>query len=301
MSLIDQTRLKGVLRAVENKVFSTDPVAARGHLESLRALHRSYSGNDLVASLLVSVLTEMAFDHPAETIPEIEQVLRAPCFEHDTPRKYLIRAIFHRGASILALAGVPHSGGEGNWTEYMQQSSEGLRQAAAALENMFPDSEECHAVQVAMMIDIYHASGDETIREDINLLLEGAAAAASDSDIGLALKAAHGNAREGLAWGEERCVTSGDGLARTFFVDLFGFNLVILRSFINDGNAGSEMDSPEGRSGDASELGDIQNGDEFEEDDGEHAIGHVVPDLPDVKSVIMQLIRRLELQKKGLL
>jgi hypothetical protein len=39
MSLIDQTRLKAVLRAVENKVFSTDPVAGRAQLDSLRALH----------------------------------------------------------------------------------------------------------------------------------------------------------------------------------------------------------------------------------------------------------------------
>jgi hypothetical protein len=296
MSLIDQTRLKGVLRAVENKVFSTDPVAARGHLESLRALHRSYSSNDLVASLLVFVLTEMMFDHPSETIHEIEQVLRAPCFEHDTPRKYLIRAIFHRGASILALAEVPHSGGEGNWTEYMQQSSEGLRQAASALENMFPNSEECHAIQVAMMIDTYHASGDETIREDINLLLEGAAAAASDSDIGLALKAAHANASAGLEWGEERVVPPGDGLATSFFADLFEFNLVSLRTFINNAVLDSEIDSTDDdleNSLDFEDSGDTSRFEITEEEHEEFRNGErsLIPE--DVKSIVSKFKGRL--------
>lgn len=232
MTLIDQSRWKAVLRAVENKVFNTDPVAGRVHLDSLRALHKSYPDNEAIACLLVSILSGEMFDDPLKTLPEIERVLNALCFAHDTPRKYLTRAVFYRGSTLLGQAKAPHSDGQGNWADMLEQYNEASREAASALESMFPNSEECHALQVAMMIDSYLVSGDESIREDVNLLLEGAASAAGDSDVGLAIKAAHANAIEGFGWGDDREMTIGQGLARGYFSDLFSLNLPTLRKMI---------------------------------------------------------------------
>ena len=209
---------------MENKVFSTDP-AGRAQLDSLRALHRSYPENESMAALLVSLLSEEMINDPVQFMPEIERVLEAPCFAHDTPRKYLTRAVFYRGGTLLGQAKVPHSDGKGNWANKLEQFGEGLREAAAALENLFPDSEECHALQVAMMIDSYLLSGDDSIREEVNLLLEGAAGAAGESDVGLALKAAHANAIEGLEWGHVRAMPLGEGLAQEYFAELFTLNL----------------------------------------------------------------------------
>jgi TPR repeat protein len=234
MSLIDQSRWKAVLRAVENKVFSTDPVAGRVHLDSLRALHKSYPEDELIASLLVSILSEEMINDPALFLPEVERVLNASCFAHDTPRKYLTRAVFYRGGTLLGQARVPHSDGEGNWADMLERFDEAVREAAAALENMFPNSEECHALQIAMMIDSYLLSGDESIREEVNLLLEGAACAAGESDVGLALKAAHANATEGQGWGNEREMAIGQGLARAYFADLFSLNRLNLLKMIDE-------------------------------------------------------------------
>ena len=228
MTLIDQSRWKAVLRAVENKVFSTDPVAGRVHLDSLRALHKSYPDDETIACLLVSILSGEMFDDPIKTLPEIERVLNAPCFAYDTPRKYLTRAVFYRGGTLLGQAKAQRSDGQGNWADMLEQFGEALREAASALESMFPNSEECHALQVAMMIDSYLLSGDETIREDVDLLLEGAASAAGDSDVGLAIKAAHANAIEGFGWGDDREMTIGKGLAGEYFGDLFTLNLLTL-------------------------------------------------------------------------
>jgi hypothetical protein len=136
MSLIDQSRWKAVLRAVENKVFSTDPVAGRVHLDSLRALHKSYPEDELIASLLVSILSEEMVNDPALFLPEVERVLNASCFAHDTPRKYLTRAVFYRGGTLLGQARVPHSDGEGNWADMLEQFGEALREAWTSLESM---------------------------------------------------------------------------------------------------------------------------------------------------------------------
>jgi hypothetical protein len=232
MSLIDKTRWKAVLRAVENKVFSTDPVAGRVHMDSLKALHKSYPEDQTMASLLVSILSEEMCNDPVQLLPEVERVLNASCFAHDTPRKYLTRAVFYRGCALLGQANVPHSNGKGNWGDVFEQFGEELREAANTLESMFPNSEECHALQVAMMIDSYLVSKDESIREEINLLLEEAARAAGESDVGMALKAAHANATDGRGWGADREMTIGQGLARAYFTDLFSLNLLTLLKMI---------------------------------------------------------------------
>jgi hypothetical protein len=247
MSLIDKTRWKAVLRAVENKVFSTDPVAGRVHMDSLKALHKSYPEDETMASLLVSILSEEMCNDPVQLLPEVERVLNASCFAHDTPRKYLTRAVFYRGCTLLGQANVPHSNGKGNWGDMFEQFGEELREAANTLESMFPNSEECHALQVAMMIDSYLVSQDESIREEINLLLEEAACAAGESDVGMALKAAHANATEGQGWGSDREMTIGQGLARAYFTDLFSLNLLTLLKMIKkedevqDDQCGSDL------------------------------------------------------------
>ena len=227
MSLIDQTRWKAVLRAVDNKVFRTDPVAGRGQLDALRMLHKSYPDNDLIATLLVSILAGEVVEAPRQFLPEIEQVLNSPCFEHDSPQKYLTQAMFFRGAVLRGLAQVSHSEGAGNWSDMLEQFSDRLRTATSAMETMFPDSSECNALQVATMIDSYQLStSDEHLRGEINLLLEGAAGAAGESDIGIALKAAYSNATEGLEWDEKREMSMGQGLARMYFEELFLLNLI---------------------------------------------------------------------------
>ena len=217
MSLIDQTRWKAVLRAMENKAFSSNPA----HLDSLRTLQKSYPDDELIATLLICALLKKLADAPTQFVAEIEQVLAATCFAHDSPQKYLTQALFYRIGSLMGHAMVPRSDEEGSWADMLEQFSEKLSEAAASLERMFPDSDECHALQVAMMIDSYHLSGDNSIREDVNLLLEGGAAAAGKSDIGLALKAAYENATNGQAWGEERELPAGQGLARMYFEKLF--------------------------------------------------------------------------------
>jgi hypothetical protein len=262
MTLIDQSRWKAVLRAVENKVFSTDPVAGRVHLDSLRALHKSYPDDETIACLLVFILSEEMINDPALCLPEVDQVLNAPCFAYDTPRKYLTRAVFYRGGTLLGQAKAQRSDGQGNWADMLEQFGEALREAAAALESMFPNSEECHALQVAMMIDSYLLSGDETIREDVNLLLEGAASAAGDSDVGIAIKAAHANALEGLEWGDDREMTIGKGLARGYFSDLFSLNLLTLLKMM------------EGVDEEDSDFDDEDNDFEMEE---ESMIGNQIP------------------------
>ena len=212
--------------------FLTDGVITKEELSELRSmggnLGLSLPEQETIACLLVSILSGEMFDDPIKTLPEIERVLNAPCFAYDTPRKYLTRAVFYRGGTLLGQAKAQRSDGQGNWADMLEQFGEALREAASALESMFPNSEECHALQVAMMIDSYLLSGDETIREDVNLLLEGAASAAGDSDVGIAIKAAHANALEGLEWGDDREMTIGKGLARGYFSDLFSLNLLTL-------------------------------------------------------------------------
>jgi sulfatase modifying factor 1 len=232
LSLIDQTRLRAVLRAEESGAFKTDPVAKTAHLNALRTLHASYPANELIASLLLLKLSDVQWEDPAQMPPEMERVLGAPCFAHDTPRKYLLRAMLFRGAMLLGQFDSLSGGGAGSCPN-VDRASRDLQEAANALESMFPDSAECHLLQAAMMIDSLCVSGDDGIREDVNLLIAGAAAIEGNEDARLVLREVHANMQEGLHWGAERVVPFGEGLARNYFEYLFVINIDGLRGMLN--------------------------------------------------------------------
>jgi sulfatase modifying factor 1 len=228
LSLIDQTRWKAALRFLNDPKAGPEMVTTVGVLDSLRMLHRTYQHNGLIAEGLVLMLCGFLQLRPTEVMSEIEAVLSAPCFDHDSPRKYLIRAVYYRYGGLLGHAQVQAEEEDKNFSEMQHQFSEGLRDAAASLEAMFPESDECHAIQGAIMIDSYHLCHDGQILGDANLLLEAAAGAAGDGDLGLALKRAQANVSEGGDWGREGAMSLGEGLAKIYFEALFNLTVVNL-------------------------------------------------------------------------
>ena len=294
LSIIDRMKLKAIVKGIENKIDSKDPVGARTQIQTLRALNKTYPDNSEIATILVSALSGVMISDPESFLPEIQEVLEGPCFAYDTEQKYLVRSIFYRGGLLLGQADVPHN--SGNWSDMSEFFNEGLRFATNNIETLFPDAPECHAVQIAMMIDSYYMAGElEEIRTELNQFLEAAVGAAGESDIANTLRMVWTNVKEGRAWGDERATQIGLGsLTKFYFEDLFCMNLKSLRRVLDEGAQGTEEteDSEAESCRKAAEQGDLdakkrldakecERGDAFQNDQNDFQLHQGATDQGD--------------------